>query len=83
MIRNDYRRIEQHATALLQVAGLPALDRNGAEFGRLCRRLLQALFNWASSQGFVPEGYNPAKGLTNKKLARKQMQARRPFTDEE
>jgi hypothetical protein len=34
----DYRRVEREADELLKVAGLPALDHNGAEFGRLCRR---------------------------------------------
>jgi integrase len=45
---------------------------------------LHTLFNWAGSQGFVEDGYNPIKGLApNKKVARKQMNERRPFTDEE
>ncbi len=42
------------------------------------------LYTWAGSQGFVDDGYNPIKGLSpNKKVARKQMNERRPFTDEE
>lgn len=41
LVGNDYRRIERDADALLKAAGL-ALDHNGAEFGRLCRRLLRA-----------------------------------------
>ena len=42
LLGNDYRRIEKDADELLKAAGLPALDHNGAEWGRLCRRLLQA-----------------------------------------
>jgi integrase len=45
---------------------------------------LHTLFQWASSQGFVEDGYNPIKGLApSKKIAHKQMKKRRPFTDDE
>jgi integrase len=44
---NDYRRIEKAADELLKVGGLPALDHDSADFGRLCRRLLQAKYEYA------------------------------------
>jgi hypothetical protein len=44
----NYRRVEREAQELLKAAGLPALNRNGAEFGKLCRRLLQAKMDYAS-----------------------------------
>jgi hypothetical protein len=37
----DFSKIEKEADELLKSAGLPVLDHDGAEFGRLCRRLLQ------------------------------------------
>ena len=42
LLGNDYRKVEREADELLKSAGLPALDHEGAAFGRLCRRLLQA-----------------------------------------
>jgi hypothetical protein len=42
LVSCDYRHVECQADELLKEAGLPALDHKGAEFGRLCRRLLQA-----------------------------------------
>lgn len=36
----DWRKVEREADALIQAAGLPGLDHEGAEFERLCRRLL-------------------------------------------
>jgi len=36
----DYRRIQLEAAKLIKAAGLPAMDQQGADFGRLCRRLL-------------------------------------------
>ena len=45
---------------------------------------LTALLRWAEAQGYMPEGQNPFKGLApNKKQVRKEMNKRRPFTDEE
>jgi hypothetical protein len=42
LVSCDYRKIEKEADELLKSAGLPLLDHNGADFGRLCRRLLLA-----------------------------------------
>lgn len=43
---------------------------------------LAHLFTWASGQGFVHEDFQPIKGLLiNKRAARKEAQARKPFTD--
>ncbi len=42
LVTNNWRKVEREADALLQAAGLPAFDHEGAEFGRLCRRLLLA-----------------------------------------
>ena len=42
LLGNDYRKIEKDADGLLKAAGLPALDHEGADVGRLCRRLLLA-----------------------------------------
>jgi hypothetical protein len=41
LVSCDYRKVEKEADELLKSAGLPPLDHEGAEFGRLCRRLLQ------------------------------------------
>jgi integrase len=41
LISCDFRKVEKEADALLKAAGLPSMDHDGAEFGRLCRRLLQ------------------------------------------
>jgi hypothetical protein len=40
LIGCEYHTVEKEADELLQAAGLPLLDHEGAEFGRLCRRLL-------------------------------------------
>ncbi len=42
LLSNDYRSITTEADELLQAAGLPILDRTGADFARLCHRLLRA-----------------------------------------
>jgi integrase len=42
LLDNDYRKIEKTADELLKSAGLPPMDHDSADFGRLCRRLLQA-----------------------------------------
>lgn len=42
LLSNDFRRIEKEADELLKSAGLPLLDHDSAEFGRLCRRFLRA-----------------------------------------
>jgi integrase len=45
---------------------------------------LVAVFRWAESQGYIPDGSNPVKGLApNKKVVKKSMLKRRPFTDQE
>lgn len=45
---------------------------------------LGGVFKWAEQQGFVPEGYNPVRGLPpTKKQARKHVKKRRPFADAE
>jgi integrase len=41
LLGNDFTKIEKDARELLKAAGL-TLDPQGAEFGRLCRRLLRA-----------------------------------------
>jgi len=41
LVSCDYQKIEKEADELLKSAGLPTLDHEGADFGRLCRRLLQ------------------------------------------
>src|SRR6185436_18485954 len=42
LVTNNWRKVESEADALLQAAGQPARDHEGADFGRLCRRLLLA-----------------------------------------
>jgi hypothetical protein len=42
LVTNNWRKVAREADALLQAAGQPPLDHDGAEFGRLCRRLLLA-----------------------------------------
>lgn len=42
LVSCDYRKIKKDADELLRAAGLPLLDHDGADFGRLCRRLLRA-----------------------------------------
>jgi integrase len=42
LIGRNFRKVEKEADALLAAAGLPPLDHQSAEFGRLCRRLLEA-----------------------------------------
>jgi hypothetical protein len=42
LVSCDFSKVEREAIELLKGAGLPQLDVTGAEFGRLCRRLLTA-----------------------------------------
>src|SRR5438094_2694952 len=42
LVTNNWRKVEREADDLLKSAGIPSFDREGAEFGRLCRRLLLA-----------------------------------------
>jgi len=42
LLTNNWRTVEREADDLLKSAGLPMLDHDGADFGRLCRRLLLA-----------------------------------------
>lgn len=45
---------------------------------------LGGLFKWADAQGFIPEGYNPVRGLPpSKQQAKKHVKARKLFTDAE
>jgi integrase len=41
LISRNYRKVEGEASDLLVSAGLPPIDHDSAEFGRLCRRLLE------------------------------------------
>lgn len=44
--------------------------------------LVAHLWRWVEGQGFVAEGSNPVKGLIiNKRMARKEKQERKPFSD--
>jgi integrase len=45
--------VEREADELLKAAGLPALDHQGAEFGKLCRKLLEAKIEYARIQAEV------------------------------
>jgi integrase len=61
---NDYRRIEKTADELLKAGGLPPLDHDSADFGRLCRRLLQAKYEYTRIEskrwnGQVPSVQRP------------------------
>ncbi len=47
LVSNDFRKIELEADELLKAAGLPPLDHDSAEYGRLCRRLLRAEMDYA------------------------------------
>lgn len=47
---NNFRVVENEADDLLKSAGLPALDHESAEYGRLCRRLLRAKIEYAKIQ---------------------------------
>jgi hypothetical protein len=42
----NYSQIEKEAVDLLHVAGVTNVDRESAEFGRMCRRLLQAKMDY-------------------------------------
>jgi len=42
LLTNNWHTVEREADELLKSAGLPMLDHDGADFGRLCRRLLLA-----------------------------------------
>jgi integrase len=42
LLGNDFRKIEIEANELIKAAGFPPMDRESAEYGRLCRRLLRA-----------------------------------------
>ncbi len=47
LLSNDFRRTEKEAEELLRAAGLPRLDPDSMEYGRLCRRLLMAKLDYA------------------------------------
>jgi hypothetical protein len=42
---NDYRRVEHTAEELLKTVGI-SLDHDSADFGRLCRKLLEAKYKY-------------------------------------
>lgn len=42
LLSGDHQSVVGEADELLQAAGLPALDHRGADFARVCRRLLRA-----------------------------------------
>jgi integrase len=46
LLAGNYARIEHEAVELLRVAGVNNVDPDSAEFGRLCRRLLQAKLDY-------------------------------------
>lgn len=62
----NYRKVEREADALLKAAGLPTLDHAGAEFEKLCRRLLKAKIEYARIETDKWEGRDsyqrPARG---------------------
>jgi integrase len=67
---NDYRRIEKTADELLTAAGLPLLDHDSVDFGRLCRRLLQAKYEYTRIEaeqwnGKVPSVHRSSAGSVN------------------
>ena len=56
LVTNNWRKMEREADALLQSAGLTSLDHEGAEFGRLCRRLLLAKQEYLRIESELWEG---------------------------
>jgi integrase len=67
----DYRKVEREAQELLKSAGLTPLDPNGAEFGRLCRRLLQAKIEYTRIEGEMwDSGGSSAKQARLRRLSR-------------
>jgi hemin uptake protein HemP len=52
LVTNNWRTVEREADTLLRAAGQPALDHEGADFRRLCRRLLLAKqeYLWIESE---------------------------------
>ncbi len=70
LLGNDYRKIEAEADALIQAAGLPPLDHTGAEFGRLCRRLLVAKQEYVTIEEERWNGvYRDRQALTGQRAA--------------
>lgn len=65
LLGNDHRRIKKDADELLKAAGLPALDHAGAEFGRLCRRLLQARIEYTRIEANRWNGNEPYKRVNH------------------
>jgi hypothetical protein len=63
IVTNNWRKVEREADALIQAAGLPALDHEGAEFGRLCRRLLLAKQEYLQIESDRWEGKYKARSV--------------------
>jgi integrase len=64
MIGRNFRKVEKEADALLASAGLPPLDHESAEFGRLCRRLLEAKLEYLKlADARVDGNYEPLPRL--------------------
>ena len=62
LLGNDFVQVEREADALLKAAGLPVLDYQGADFGKLCRRLLQAQIEYAEVERDRWNGKRVSKG---------------------
>lgn len=57
---NELERMTEEADQLLKSAGLPALDHDSLAFKQLCRRLLEAQFEWTAIQRSRLDGLYPA-----------------------
>lgn len=70
LVSCDYRTIAAEADELLKSAGLPPLDHDGVEFGRLCRRLLIAKQEYVTIEEERWNGvYRDRGALTNQSVA--------------
>jgi integrase len=73
--KDDGRRYKDHLLTVRKL-GLHTVSKHVSA--------LVGVFRWAASQGYIPDGSNPLKGLApNKKVVKKAMLKRRPFTDQE
>src|SRR5262249_34015163 len=62
LVTNNWKKIEKDADALIKAAGLPPLDHDSADFGRLCRRLLQAQIEYTKIEADRWQGiYTPRR----------------------
>jgi integrase len=64
LLSNDFRMIEKEADELLRTAGLPLLDHDSAEYGRLCRRLLRGMQDYARIEMERWDGLYPDSALS-------------------